>query len=126
MMIFINLATKKGRVTSETARTFVKVLAPFSPHMAEELWNMLGNTQSLAYEPWPLFNEDYLKEDSFDYPVSFNGKMRFNITLPVTMTKEEIINIVMADDRTTKWLAGSKPSNIIVVLNRIVNIVVKN
>jgi leucyl-tRNA synthetase len=126
MMIFINLATKKGRVTSETARTFVKVLAPFSPHMAEELWNMLGNTQSLAYEPWPLFNEEYLKEDSFDYPVSFNGKMRFNITFPVTMTKEEIINIVMADDRTTKWLAGSKPSNIIVVLNRIVNIVVKN
>jgi leucyl-tRNA synthetase len=124
-MIFINLATKKGKVTSETASTFVKVLAPFAPHMAEELWHMLGNGESLAYEPWPLYNEEYLKEDSFDYPVSFNGKMRFNVTLPVNMTKEEIIAVVLADERTKKWLGGSKPANIIVVPNRIVNIVIK-
>jgi leucyl-tRNA synthetase len=126
MMIFINLATKKGRVTPETARTFVKVLAPFAPHMAEELWSMLGNNRSLAFEPWPLFKEEYLKEDSIDYPVSFNGKMRFSLTFPVTMTKDEIIEIVLADERTTKWLGGSKPANIIVVPNRIVNIVIKN
>jgi leucyl-tRNA synthetase len=126
MMIFINLATKKGKVTSGTAQTFAKVLAPFAPHLAEELWHLLGNDKSLAYEPWPLYNEEYLKEDSFDYPISFNGKMRFNITLPVSMTKEEIINAVLADERTTKWLGGSTPSNIIVVPNRIVNIVIKN
>ena len=126
MMIFINLASKKGKVTVETANTFVKVLAPFAPHMAEELWNMLGNAQSLAYEHWPQFNEEYLKEDSFDYPVSFNGKMRFNLTLPVSMTKEEIIKVVLSDERTTKWLGGAMPANIIVVPNRIVNIVIKN
>jgi leucyl-tRNA synthetase len=126
MMIFINLATKKGKVTIETANTFTKVLAPFAPHAAEELWSLLGNKNSLAYEPWPLFNEEYLKEDNFDYPVSFNGKMRYNISLPVRMSKEEIIKIVLADDRSQKWLGGNTPSNIIVVPNRIVNVVIKN
>jgi len=126
MMIFINLATKKGKVTTETANMFTKVLAPFAPHAAEELWNILGNKNSLAYEPWPLFNEEYLKEDNFDYPVSFNGKMRYNISLPVGMSKEEIIKIVLADDRSQKWLGGITPSNIIVVPCRIVNVVIKS
>ena len=79
MMIFLNLAAKKGKVTGETAATFAKVLSPFAPHMAEELWHLLGNPETLAYEPWPLYNEEYLKEDNFEYPVSFNGKMRFSI-----------------------------------------------
>ena len=126
MMIFINLANKKGKVTKETANTFTKVLAPFAPHAAEELWSLLGNKNSLAYEPWPVYNEEYLKEDNFDYPVSFNGKTRYNISLPVTMSKEEIIKIVLADERSQKWLAGITPSNIIVVPCRIVNIVIKN
>ena len=94
--------------------------------MAEELWHLLGHNKSLAYEPWPEFNEEYLKEDNFDYPVSFNGKMRFNIQLPVSLTKEEIIKIVLADERAKKWIGTATPSNIIVVPNRIVNIVVKN
>jgi leucyl-tRNA synthetase len=126
MMIFLNLATKKGRITSETASTFTRILSPFAPHVAEELWQILGNNKSLAYEPWPGYNEEYLKEDSFNYPVSFNGKMRFNIELPVSLTKEEIIKIVLADERTQKWIGNSSPSNIIVVPNRIVNIVIKN
>jgi leucyl-tRNA synthetase len=126
MMIFLNLATKKGKVTKDTASAFSKVLSPFAPHMAEELWHMLGNKESLAYEPWPVYNEEYLKEDNYEYPVSFNGKMRFSIQLPVSLTKEEIIKIVMADERTIKWLGGANPSNIIVVPNRIVNIVIKN
>jgi leucyl-tRNA synthetase len=125
MMIFLNLAAKKGKVTISTANTFTKVLSPFAPHVAEELWQLLGNNKTLAYEPYPEFNEEYLKEDNFDYPVSFNGKMRFNISLPVDMTKEEIIKIVLADERTQKWLGGSTPTNIIVVPNRIVNIVIK-
>ena len=126
MMIFINLATKKGKVTAESAGTFTKILSPFAPHVAEELWHLLGHEKSLAYEPWPEFNEEYMKEDSFDYPVSFNGKMRFNIQLPVSLSKEEIIRIVLADERTKKWIGTSTPSNIIVVPNRIVNIVIKN
>jgi len=125
MMIFLNLATKKGRVTSETAATFTRVLSPFAPHMAEELWHLLGNNNTLAYEPWPEYNEAYLKEDNFEYPVSFNGKMRFNLELPVSMSKEDIIKTVLADERAKKWLGDATPSNIIVVPNRIVNIVVK-
>lgn len=125
MMIFLNLATKKGKLSSESARTFVKVLAPFAPHTAEELWNILGNNKTLAYEPWPEFNEEFLKEDNFDYPVSFNGKMRFSIMLPVSMQKDEIIKTVLADERAKKWLGTSSPSNVIVVPNRIINIVMK-
>ena len=126
MMIFLNLATKKGKVTNETACTFIKILSPFAPHLAEELWQLLGNNKTLAYEPWPAVNEEYLKEDNFEYPVSFNGKMRFKIELPVNMEKEEIIKIVLADERAKKWLGTGTPSNIIVVPNRIVNIVIKN
>ena len=125
MMIFLNLATKKGKITSDTAGVFTKILSPFAPHVAEELWQILGNNKSLAYEPWPPFNEEYLKEDSFSYPVSFNGRMRFNIELPVSLTKDEIIKIVLADERSHKWLGNATPSNIIVVPNRIVNIVFK-
>jgi leucyl-tRNA synthetase len=126
MMIFLNLATKKGKVTTETACIFTQILAPFAPHVAEELWNLIGNNETLTYEPWPMFNEEFLKEDNFNYPVSFNGKMRFNIELPVSMPKDEIIKIVLADERTKKWIGTSTPSNIIVVPNRIVNIVIKN
>jgi leucyl-tRNA synthetase len=126
MMIFLNLAIKKGKVSHETACQFAKVLAPFAPHLAEELWQIHGNQKTLAYEPWPVYNEEYLKEDNFEYPVSFNGKMRFSILLPVSMTKEEISQAVLADERAKKWLGGSSPSNIIVVPNRIVNIVIKN
>jgi leucyl-tRNA synthetase len=126
MMIFLNLATKKGKVTSETAKTFSKVISPFAPHLAEELWHQLGNNKSIAYEPWPEFNEMFLKEDNFDYPVSFNGKMRFNISLPVSMTKDEVAKAVLADERAQKWLGGEAPSNVIVVPKRIVNIVIKH
>lgn len=125
MMIFLNLATKKGKISADSARTFVKVLSPFAPHTAEELWSMLGNNKTLAYEPWPEFNEEFLREDNFDYPVSFNGKMRFSIQLPVSMQKDEIIKTVLEDERAKKWLGESVPSNVIVVPKRIINIVLK-
>jgi leucyl-tRNA synthetase len=125
MMIFLNLAIKKGRVTTETSRIFIKVLSPFAPHTAEELWYLLGNKKTLAYEPWPEFNEEFLKEDNFDYPVSFNGKMRFSISLPVNMAQDEIIKIILADERAKKWIGTAEPSKVIVVPNRIINIVLK-
>ena len=90
-MIFMNLATKKGKITLNTALTFTKILSPFAPHLAEEFWNLLGNNNTIAYEPWPSVNEEYLKEDVFEYPVSFNGKMRFKIDFLLDMDKDEII-----------------------------------
>ncbi len=125
MMIFLNLATKKGKVTKDTALIFIKLLSPFAPHLSEELWSLLGNNDTITYEPWPDVNEEYLKENVFEYPVSFNGKMRFKIVLPVNMEKDEIIKIVLSDERTKKWLGSNIPANIFVVPNRIVNIVVK-
>jgi leucyl-tRNA synthetase len=126
MMIFLNLATKKGKVTKETVSAFARILAPFAPHLAEELWQQQGHDKTLAYESWPSVNEAYLKEDTFEYPVSFNGRLRFKIELPVTMDKDEIARIVLADERAKKWLATGTLSNIIVVPNRIVNIVIKS
>jgi leucyl-tRNA synthetase len=125
MMIFLNLITKKGKIKAETAKTFVEILSPFAPHMSEELWNMLGNRNTIAYEPWPSYNEEYLKEDVFEYPVSFNGKLRFKLELPLSMTREEVISIVLADKRAEKWLGDRSPSNIVFVHGRIINIVIK-
>jgi leucyl-tRNA synthetase len=125
MMIFMNLATKKGKITKNTASGFIKILSPFAPHLAEELWNQMGNNNTLAYEPWPEVNEEYLKEDVFEYPVSFNGKMRFKITFGINTEKDVIIKTILSDPRTEKWLGGKEPANIIVVPNRIINIVIK-
>jgi leucyl-tRNA synthetase len=125
MMIFLNLVTKKGKITLASAETFVKILSPFAPHLSEELWSILGNGNTIAYESWPLVNEEYLKETTFEYPVSFNGKMRFKIELPVNMETNEIISTILGDERTKKWLGDIVPANIIVVPNRIVNIVIK-
>jgi leucyl-tRNA synthetase len=123
MMIFMNLAIKKGRISRETATVFTKILSPFAPHLAEELWSNYGNEETISFEPWPQYNEEYLKEDLFDYPVSVNGKLRFKIELPVGMTNEEIKRIVLGDDRAKKWIGEQNPRNVIIVPNRIVNIV---
>jgi leucyl-tRNA synthetase len=125
MMIFLNLVYKKEEVTKETALTFIKILSPFSPHVSEELWNLLGNDHSLAYEPWPDVIKEYLKEEVIEYPVSFNGKMRFKIILPADMSRDEIIRNVLADERSAKWIGTAVPSNIIVVPHKIVNVVIK-
>jgi leucyl-tRNA synthetase len=125
MMIFLNLAYKKGKVTIDTARSFTLILSPFAPHLAEELWQLLGHDKTLAYEPWPEVIDEYLRVDVFDYPVSFNGKMRFKIELPADMDREEIIKAVMEDERSAKWIGTSIPSNIIVVPKKIVNVVIK-
>ncbi len=125
MMIFLNLIYRKEKVTAETAETFVKILSPFAPHLSEELWCLLGHGKTIAYETWPVVNEVYLKEEVFEYPVSFNGKMRFKITLPADAGRDEIIREVLADERSVKWLGDSSPANIIVVPKKIVNIVVK-
>jgi len=126
MMIFLNLAIKKGKVTIETLLTFTKILSPFAPHLAEELWQIHGGVKSIAYEPWPEVNEEYLRENTFEYPVSFNGKLRFKVELPVSMGKDEISRIVLADERAKKWLETGTLANIVIVPGRIVNIVIKS
>jgi len=122
MMIFLNTAFKKGKITASTAATFIRLLSPFAPHLAEELWQLNGHDGTLAYEPWPEADEKYLREEMFECPVSVNGKMRFRIELPVDMSREEVTEIVLADERAKKWIGDATPK-VIVVPNRIVNIV---
>jgi leucyl-tRNA synthetase len=124
LMVLNNLAIKKGKVTQTTAETFAKILAPFAPHMAEELWSLYGHNETLAYEPWPAVDESLLKEDSFEYPVSFNGKMRFKIEIPVDMDSEEIEKTVLADEKAQKWLEGKTVRKFILVPKKIINVVV--
>ncbi|MBE0667648.1 MAG: class I tRNA ligase family protein [Bacteroidales bacterium] len=114
---------KKGKVTLETAGTFTKILSPFAPHLGEELWQSLGNHESLAYESWPAAEENYLRVDTFECPVSVNGKMRFKIELAVGLPADEVKAIVLADERSMKWIGAITPK-VIVVPDRIVNIVV--
>ena len=123
MMIFTNLCIKKQKVTKETGATFAKVLAPYAPHLAEEIWEMLGNKKTLTYEPYPVADNQYLVEDVAVYAVSFNGKRRFEIELPKELDVKAVEKSVLEDERSGKWLEGKAPKKIIVVPGKIVNIV---
>ena len=123
LMVFNNLALKKGKVTKQTAETFAKILSPFAPHMGEELWSVYGNETSLAYEPWPQVDENLLKEDAHEYPVSFNGKVRFRVELPLDMPKDEIEKTVLAHPNAQKWLEGKTVRKFIFVPKTIINVV---
>ncbi len=102
----------------------VKIISPYAPHIAEELWQQLGHKESISKSTFPEFNETYLKEDNFEYPVSFNGKMRFKLDLPVDLSKEEIEKQVLEAEAAQKWLEGKQVRKVIVVPKKIINIVV--
>ena len=99
------------------------LVAPFAPHIAEELWKRLGNTESITYAPYPVHEDRYLQEDSKEYPVSFNGKVRFKRAFATTMTPAEIEQAILADPQTAEQLQGNTPKKVIVVPNRIINVV---
>ena len=100
------------------------LVAPFAPHIAEELWKRLGNTESVTYAPYPVHEDKYLQEDSKEYPVSFNGKVRFKRAYATSMTPTEIEQAILADPQTAEQLQGNTPKKVIVVPNRIINIVI--
>ena len=100
------------------------LIAPFAPHIAEEMWHRCGHETTVCDAAWPECDEAYLVEDNQNYPIQFNGKVRFTLSLPKTMSKEEVEKVVMEDEQTAKYLAGNTPKKVIVVPGRIVNIVV--
>ncbi|RGY20337.1 leucine--tRNA ligase [Butyricimonas virosa] len=102
----------------------VIALAPFAPHMAEELWSLLGHSQSITKESFPKWEEKFLVEDAFEYPVSFNGKVRFKLSMPLTATNADIEAAVKAAPESTKWLEGKEIKKMIIVPKKIVNIVI--
>ncbi|WP_026932659.1 leucine--tRNA ligase [Christiangramia echinicola] len=122
-MICVNELTAQKCNSREVLEPLVVLIAPYAPHIAEELWEKLGNSESVTTASYPVFEEKYLVESMKNYPVSFNGKMRFTMELPLDMGKDEIEKTVMADDRTHKQLDGRTPKKVIVVPGKIVNIV---
>lgn len=100
------------------------IISPYAPHICEEVWNLLGHQSSIEFEKFPALNEEYLVEDEIEYPVSFNGKMKFKLALPATLSPKEIEDLVMAEEKTKEILAGNLPKKVIIVPKKIVNIVI--
>jgi leucyl-tRNA synthetase len=100
------------------------LLASFAPHIAEEIWSWLGHKESITYATFPEFNEELIRENTFNYPVSFNGKMRFQLELPIGITPQEAEAAVIAAPESQKWLAGGAPKKVIFVPKKIINVVV--
>lgn len=102
----------------------VIALAPYAPHITEELWHLLGHTGSVTLATFPQWEERYLVEDNFEYPVSFNGKVRFKLSMPLTATNTEIETAVKSSPEAAKWLEGKEIRKMIIVPRKIVNIVI--
>jgi leucyl-tRNA synthetase len=122
-MICVNELTAQKCASKAILEPLAILVSPYAPHIAEELWERLGHTESIAEAPFPKFEEKYLVESSKEYPISFNGKMRFKLELPLDMGKDEIEAAVMAHEKTQEQLQGRTPKKVIVVPGKIVNIV---
>ena len=123
-MICVNELTELKCNKREILQVLPIILSPYAPHIAEELWSLLGNTESITYASFPAYKVEYLTEDNCIYAVSFNGKMRFTIELPVDMPSAEVETNALAHEDAQKWLTGIKPKKVIVVPRKIVNIVI--
>ena len=123
LMIAVNEWTSSKCRSREILEPLIVLIEPYAPHIAEELWYKAGHRDSVSREPYPEYDEKYLIEQTKTYPISFNGKVRFTLELPLDMSKDDIEKTVMAHERTRKQLQGRTPKKIIVVPGRIVNIV---
>lgn len=124
LMICVNELTELKSSNKKILSELTILLSPYAPHFAEELWEKLGHNTSVVDASWPVFDEKHLVVDSFDYPVSFNGKTRFNIELGISLSPDEVTKAVLAHELTAKYLEGKEPKKVIVVPKRIVNVVV--
>tara|TARA_B100000767_G_scaffold264613_1_gene279702 strand:- start:131 stop:1234 length:1104 start_codon:yes stop_codon:yes gene_type:complete len=122
-MICVNELTSLECHSMEILSPLTILLSPFAPHISEELWHRLGNTSSIINVPYPLFNDTFLVEDSKNYPISFNGKMRFTLSLSLSLDKDLLKKAVIQDSRTEEYLKGKTPKKWIIVPNKIINIV---
>jgi leucyl-tRNA synthetase len=122
-MIAANELTAQKCTSKDILEPLLVLISPYAPHIAEELWSKLGNSGSISTAPFPVFDASHLVESSKNYPISFNGKMRFTMELPLDMSKDAIEEAVLANEKTQEQLAGRTPKKVIVVPGKIVNIV---
>jgi leucyl-tRNA synthetase len=124
MMIFLNEAYKLTQLPRREMEQFVLLLAPFAPHVAEELWQLMGHKESLAYAPWPAFDAAKTIEDSVEIVLQVNGKVRGKLLVPQGTDDQELERLANQDVNTQKFLAGKKVIRTIIIKNKLVNIVV--
>lgn len=122
-MIAVNELTAQKCYSKEILESLLILISPYAPHIAEELWQKSGHSGSISKVPFPKFDKKYLVESTKEYPISFNGKMRFTMELPLDLTKEEIESAVMSHEKTIRYLEGKTPKRVIIVPGKIVNIV---
>ena len=125
MMVFVNEVYKAGKCPKEYAEGFVKMLSCITPHVGEEMWQILGHDNTIAYEPWPVFDEDKCKDDVIETAVQINGKVRSVVSIPAGAEKDEILSIVKADGKISAAIDGKTIVKEIVIPGKIINIVVK-
>jgi leucyl-tRNA synthetase len=125
MMEFVNAVYKAGSLSSSQAERFVLVLAPFAPHVAEELWHRLGHDETLAYKPWPRFDPALVVEEMLELPVQVNGKLRGRITVPADATEDDLVAAALAEPKVAAAIQGKTIVKKIVVPGKLVNLVVK-
>ncbi|HNY01970.1 MAG TPA: leucine--tRNA ligase, partial [Bacteroidales bacterium] len=123
-MICVNELTDLKCCKRSILSDLVVLIAPYAPHIAEELWSLLGNNTSVTVAAFPVFDAQHLVENTFEYPVSFNGKTRFKLLLPADMPVAEIEQAVLAAPESGKWLQGNPPRKVIIVPKKIVNVVI--
>ena len=125
MMIFINAVYKENIFPLEYALNFLKILNPICPHITEELWQMLGNNDTITYEPWPIFDINKTIEEKYQMVVQVNGKVRGKIEIDTNTSKEEMEKLALEIDNVKKFIDGKEIVKIITIQSKIVNIVVK-
>ena len=124
-MICTNELSQLKCQNREVALTLATLIAPFAPHIAEELWEMLGGEGSVCDAKWPEWNEEYLVENQVKMGVAFNGKTRFEIQFPADATNDVIEQAIRQDERTARYIEGKQIVKVIIVKGRMVNIVIK-
>lgn len=124
MMIFINHLSKQKIKPKTVVEKFVMILAPFAPHIAEELWEILGHSDSLTYEQWPEYDKNLIKEKEIELAVQVNGKIKDRIVVAADTDEDQIKQKALASEKVLAALAGKSPKKIIVIKSRLVNIVI--
>jgi leucyl-tRNA synthetase len=124
LMICLNELINQNCKSKVILSDFIVLLSPYAPHFAEEIWEKLGNNTSISSVNFPQHEPKYLIENEVNYPVSFNGKMRFKVSLPADMSKDDIETYILKHEKTIHYIAGLHPKRIIIVPKKIINIVI--
>ena len=122
-MIAVNELTAMKCDKRAILEPLIVLISPYAPHIAEEIWEKLGHSQSIASVDFPIFDQTHLIESTKEYPISFNGKMRFTLELALDLSKEEVEKIVLSDERTLQQLGGRTAKKVIFVPGKIINVV---